>query len=199
MGETNHWQPELTADNHRISVPAAAHNRDSYHLTEDLVDQAISMVRDQKSVAPVKPFFMNLALGACHAPHQVHERYIEKYLDRFADGYDVVRQRRLERQIKMGVVPAGTTLTDRHRSVKPWADLDEDRRTTFVRLQAAYAGMLDHADEQLSRLVGFLESVGQMENTLVFVLSDNGASQEGSRQRRSEPGRHGPGRDRVPQ
>ena len=185
-GETNHWKPELTHDNHRIPVPESRSGSESgsgsgsYHLTEDLVDRAIEMVRDQKSVAPEKPFFLNLAFGACHAPHQVARRYIEPYLDTFADGYDATRERRLARQRAAGIVPADTELTPRHRSVKPWADLDADRQLTSTHLQAAYAGMLEHTDEQLGRFVAFLDRIGQLDNTVLVVLSDNGASQEGS-------------------
>ncbi len=175
-GETNHWKPELTYDNHRIPVP----DTDEYHLTADLVDRSIEFVRDQKSVLPEKPFFLNLAFGACHAPHHAPASFIEPYLDVFADGYDATRERRLARQIELGIVPEGTELTPRHPSVKPWSELDADRRLTFTHLQAAYAGMLEHADAELGRLVAYLASIDQLDNTLIFAISDNGASQEGS-------------------
>ena len=175
-GETNHWFPELTRDNHRIDESHAA----NYHLSEDLVDRAIDFVRDQKAVAPTKPLFLNLAFGACHAPHHAPKEFIDPYLEVFAKGYDKTREDRLARQQQLGIVPEGTQLTPRHAAVRPWDDLSPERKLSFVQLQAAYAGMLEHADAQLGRFVSYLECIGQLENTLFFVLSDNGASQEGT-------------------
>lgn len=175
-GETNHWFPELTEDNHRIEPELPP----DYHLSVDLVDRAISYFRDQKSVAPEKPLFLNLAFGACHAPHQAPKEFIDPYREVFAVGYDQIREDRLARQLEMGIVPAGTKLTPRHASVKPWSSLSTERKESFVHFQAAYAGMLEHADLQIGRFVDFLEKIGQLENTVMFVLSDNGASQEGT-------------------
>lgn len=175
-GETNHYFPELTCDNHRIEPE----HGDDYHLSVDLVDRAIGFFRDQKSVAPEKPLFLNLAFGACHAPHQAPEDFIAPYREIFKEGYDHTRESRLARQLEMGIVPQGTRLTPRHRGVKAWADLPAERKTSFIQLQAAYAGMMEHADAQLGRFVDFLEEIGQLDNTVLFVLSDNGASQEGT-------------------
>lgn len=175
-GETNHWFPELTHDNHRIEPDTPP----GYHLTVDLVDRAIEFFRDQKSVAPEKPLFLNLAFGACHAPHQAPREWIDPYRETFVAGYDRTREQRLERQLELGIVPAGTRLTPRHSSVKPWDDLSAERQESFVQFQAAYAGMLEHADAELGRFVHFLEQIGQLDNTILFVLSDNGASQEGT-------------------
>ena len=175
-GETNHYFPELTCDNHRVEPD---HAKD-YHLSVDLVDRAMAFFRDQKSVAPEKPLFLNLAFGACHAPHQAPESFIAPYREVFKDGYDATRERRLARQLDLGIVPPGTKLTPRHRGVKPWEELSAERKESFIQLQAAYAGMMEHADAQLGRFVDFLQEIGQLENTVLFVLSDNGASQEGT-------------------
>ncbi len=120
-----------------------------------------------------------LAFGACHAPHQAPFNLISKYDSVFAEGWDVERERRLARQIEMGIVPKGTQLPPRNDSVRAWAEVAEPERRMFTRLQAAYAAMLDHADQHIGRLMAFLESAGQLEDTLVIVMSDNGASQEG--------------------
>ncbi len=175
-GETNQWKPELTEDNHHIEVPV----RDGYHLTEDLVDQSVRFITDQQSAAHDKPFMLYLAFGACHAPHHVHRDFIDKYVPIFEKGWDRTRAERLERQIDMGLVPDGTELPPRNTGVKPWDDLGSDAKEFAVRLQAAYAGMLEHTDREIGRLVRFLEHRNLFENTILMVLADNGASQEGS-------------------
>ena len=122
---------------------------------------------------------MWLAFGACHAPHQAPFDLIRKYDAMFADGWDAERERRLARQIELGIVPKGTRLPPRNDAVRPWAEVPEGERRLFTRLQAAYAAMLDHADQHIARLMAFLETAGQLDDTLVVVMSDNGASQEG--------------------
>jgi arylsulfatase len=174
--ETNQWRPELTYDNHHVEPP----DDPAYHLTEDLVDRAIGFVRDHRAMAPERPFLLYVALGACHAPHHVPREYIDRYERVFAKGWDRTREDRLARQKAMGVVPPETELPERNRFVRPWDELGDEEKRLYVRLQAAYAGMLEHADHHLGRLIAFLESTGELDRTLVLVMSDNGASQEGS-------------------
>jgi arylsulfatase A-like enzyme len=174
-GMTDQYQPDLVQDNTHIETP----NRAGYHLTEDLVDHAIGYVRDQTSVTPEKPFCLYLALGAAHAPHQVPKAYVDKYIPIFEKGWDKTREDRLARQKELGVVPSTTELTQPNEGIKPWKSLGADEKQLFVRLQAAYAGFLEHADEHLGRLFDYLERIGRSENTLIVLLSDNGASQEG--------------------
>ncbi len=176
-GETNQYHPDLSRDNHSLPIP----NQPGYHLTEDLVDRAIGYVTEHASVAPERPFFLYLCLGACHAPHHVPRAYIDRYMPVFEKGWDATRADRLARQLKMGVVPAGTELPPRNDGVRPWDDLSADEQRLAVRLQAAYAGMLQHADEHLGRLLAAIDGLGRCDDTMVAVMSDNGASQEGSR------------------
>jgi arylsulfatase len=175
-GETNQIHPELVCDNHPIPSP----DRPGYHLTSDLVDRSIGFLRDQTALAPDRPFFLYLALGACHAPHQVPREFVDRWAPVFEKGWDRTREDRLARQLAMGIVPHGTALPPRNDRVRPWDELAPDERRLAVRLQAAYAGMLEHADLHLGRLLGFLEDLGRLNDTLVVLLSDNGASQEGS-------------------
>jgi arylsulfatase len=177
QGETDQYYPELTVDNHHVDPPGRP--EDGYHLSADLVDQSIAMIRDLKSVRPDRPFFLQLAFGATHAPHQAPREYIEKYRGRFDSGWDVARQEWFERQLAMNIVPRGTTLADRNPGVLPWIDLSENGRVFAARLQEAFSGFLEHTDAQLGRLVGFLEQMDLLDDTLLIVLSDNGASQEG--------------------
>lgn len=175
-GETNQWHPELTCDNRAIEPP----NRPGYHLTEDLIDQSIDLLRNQQTVAPGKPFFLYLALGACHAPHHAPKEYIEKYVPVFAKGWDATREGRLARQKNEHLVPPETQMAPRNEHVRPWDSLSAGEQQLYIQFQAAYAGMLDHADVQLGRLFAELDALQVRDDTIIVLLSDNGASQEGS-------------------
>jgi arylsulfatase len=169
------WHPELYEDNHAIDAP----HPPGYHLSEDLVDRAVGFIRDQQSVAPEKPFFLYLAFGAAHWPHQVPNAYVEKYRGRFDAGWDAVREARLARQKALGIVPPDTDLAPRNPDVRPWDDLSADERWLFARMQEVYAGFIDHTDAQIGRLVAYLEALGKLDDTLIVLISDNGASPEG--------------------
>ena len=172
---TDHWNPELFCDNHPISKPA----KKNYHLTEDLIDKTIEFVRDQQCASPGKPFFTYVALGACHSPHHVEQKYIDRYKGQYDEGWDETRKKWFQRQLELGVIPADTTLTERNDEVRAWADLSIDEKRVCARMQEVFAGFLEHTDEQVGRLVDYLESIGEMENTVFVVMSDNGASDEG--------------------
>jgi len=176
-GLTDHYFPELYRDNH--PVPPPDEPDPNYHLTTDLVDRAIDYVRDQTSIAPEKPFFLYLAFGATHTPFQAPAAFVEKYRGRYDEGWDVIRRRRYERQLATGVIPPGTRLAPRDARVPAWADLTPEARRLYVRFQEVYAGFLDHTDHELGRLLAYLAEVGRIDDTLVVLVSDNGASQEG--------------------
>lgn len=175
--ETDSFHPELTHDNHAVDPPATPEQ--GYHLTTDLIDRAIGFIRDQTSVTPDKPFFLQLAFGTGHAPHQAPAEYLARYRGVYDRGWDVVRAERHARQIEMGVVPPGTRLAPRNAGVLPWDELSGDERRLFARLQEAYAAMIEHTDTEFGRLLAFLRKVGRFDNTLIVFMSDNGASQEG--------------------
>lgn len=175
--ETDQYAPELVRDNTHVAPPGSF--ADGYHLTEDLADESIRMLAEHRAGLPDTPWFLYFAPGACHAPHQVAKELIDEYDPQFADGWDAARERRLERQIEMGVVPEGTVLPERNPWVKPWDELPAAEQRVGQRLQAAYAAMLDHTDQQIARIVAFLEQTDQLDDTLILILSDNGASQEG--------------------
>jgi arylsulfatase A-like enzyme len=176
-GETDQFHPELVYDNHSVDPPNTPEN--GYHLSEDLVDHALGFVHDTKSIRPDRPFFMYFAFGATHAPHQAPAAYIEKYRGAFDEGWDVTRERWFARQIEMGLLPPETQLAPRNPGVEPWDSLPENHRRLAARLQEAFAGFLDHTDAQIGRLLDGLDALGQLDNTVVVLLSDNGASQEG--------------------
>ncbi|MVO98058.1 arylsulfatase [Paenibacillus lutrae] len=176
-GETSQWNPELVMGNERIPQPRRA--EEGYHLTEDLTDKAIDYIRKQKSAAPEKPFFCYLAYGATHAPHHAPQSYIDAYKGKYDKGWDVVREEWFNRQKELGIIPAHAELPPRNPGIRPWADLSADEQKLFARMQEVFAGFLQHLDDHVGRLVGYLEEIGQLDNTVIVLLSDNGASPEG--------------------
>jgi arylsulfatase A-like enzyme len=175
--ETDQYTPELVRDNTHVAAPGT--HETGYHLTADLVDESIGFLAGHHASIPDAPWFMMLAPGACHAPHQAPVELIGKYAEMFAKGWDATRDDRLARQIEAGVVPPATTLPPRNDGVAAWQEHAPDEHRLFARLAGAYAAMLEHFDQHLGRLIGFIETIGELDDTIVIVLSDNGASQEG--------------------
>jgi arylsulfatase len=187
-GETNQWYPDLVEDNKFIDQPYGP--EEGYHLSKDLVDQAMQMIRDQKASNPSKPWFMWLCPGANHAPHHAPKEYIDKYKGKFDKGYDAYREWVLPRMIEKGILPKGTALTPFNPlpkdvanpgdAVRPWGSLNADEKKLFSRMAEVYAGFSEYTDAQIGRLIDYLEGSHQLDNTIVFYCSDNGASGEGS-------------------
>ncbi len=176
-GGTDQFHPALVYDNHHVEVPKSV--EDGYHLSEDLVDRAVSFIHDTRSIRPDQPFFMYLAFGATHAPHQAPQEYLDKYRGKFDQGWDAIREQWFARQVELGLIPEATQLAPRNPGVEAWVDLPENHKRLAARLQEAFAGFLEHTDAQIGRLLSSLEQLDQLDNTIIVVLSDNGASQEG--------------------
>jgi arylsulfatase len=194
--ETNQWYPDLVYDNHMVDQPRSP--EEGYHLTEDITDTALDFIKDAKAIAPGKPFFLYFAPGACHAPHHAPKEWSDKYKGRFDMGYEALREQTLARQKELGLVPANTQLppmnpigTPDTRTgpagepfpqvdyTRPWASLNDDEKRLFSRMGEVYAGFLAHADHHIGRLLDFLEQNDELDNTIIVVVSDNGASGEG--------------------
>ena len=194
-GETNSYFPDLVHDNHPIEAPARP--EDGYHLADDLADRAVEFIRDAKVIDPGKPFFMYLAPQAGHAPHLVPLEWADRYKGVFDEGYEAIREGILARQIEMGLLPEGTELstinphggTERTGprgqpwpeldTVRPWDSLTEEEQQLFIRMAEVFAGYISYYDDRLGRVLDYLEEAGELDNTLIFVVSDNGASGEG--------------------
>jgi arylsulfatase A-like enzyme len=175
-GETHQFVPALFEDSHARRPPREASD---YHLSEDLADRGIEYVGDLRAVDPSRPFFLYLATGACHSPHQPPERWRAHYAGRFDQGWDAWRDATFARQVALGLFAKGTAMSARPPWVRPWSDLDERERRVAARFMECYAGFLSHADEQVGRVLAFVDEIGELDNTLVAVVSDNGASAEG--------------------
>jgi arylsulfatase A-like enzyme len=173
-GDANHWAPELVRDNTYVDPPRTPD--EGYHLTEDLADEAITRLRELRRNQPARPFLLWLALGATHAPHQVTPEWSDPYEGQFDAGWEVWRHRTLDRQINLGIVPRGTELPSPSDYVPDWDKLEADH--LYARMMEIYAGFLTHADAQIGRLIAALDELGERENTIVVLVSDNGASGE---------------------
>jgi arylsulfatase len=201
-GETNQWYPDLVQDQQFVDQPAnppadwtGGMKDGDYHLSKDLADRAIAMISDAKQVAPERPFFMYFCPGAGHAPHHAPKEWADKYKGKFDMGYEKIREEILERQKKMGLVPENTELSpvnpyaDAKSTdgtpwspldvVRPWDSLDATERKLFARMAEVYAGYTSYTDDQIGRVIDHLEKIGELDNTLIVVISDNGASGEG--------------------
>ncbi|WP_136708992.1 arylsulfatase [Agromyces sp. H66] len=178
-GETNQYYPALI-DGTRPTEPARTPD-EGYHLTEDLADQAIAWVRQQKTLMPDKPFFMYFAPGATHAPHHVPAEWSAKYRGRFDHGWDRLREETFARQRDLGVIPPDAELTQRHAEIPAWDEMSDELKPVLAREMEVYAGFLEHTDFQAGRLVDALADLEVLDDTLVYyIIGDNGASAEGT-------------------
>ncbi len=194
-GESSCWYPDLVHDNHRTEPPATP--EEGYHIAKDLSDRAIEFISDAKVVEPDKPFFMYFSLDAAHAPHHVFREWADRYRGRFDQGYEAIRPEILQRQKELGLMPEDADLSGINPhgepavtgpdgqpwpmldTVRPWDSLSPDEQRLFARMAEVFAGYVSYTDEQVGRVLTFLEQSGELANTLVIVVSDNGASGEG--------------------
>jgi arylsulfatase A-like enzyme len=176
--EMNHWYPVLFDG----TTPIEPDKRpeDGYHLSEDLVDQAIEWINTQQTLKPDVPFFAYLPFGATHAPYHVPREYRDRYKGKFDHGWDRQREITLRRQKERGVVPQDAELAPWADGVPRWDELSDAERQAAASLMELYAGFAEHTDVQVGRLVDALEQRGVLDNTLfIYILGDNGASAEG--------------------
>ncbi|MGZ4704699.1 MAG: sulfatase-like hydrolase/transferase [Acidimicrobiales bacterium] len=194
-GETNSYYPDLVHDNHPVEPPGRP--EDGYHLADDMAEKAVEFIRDAKVIDPDKPFFMYLAPQAGHAPHLVPLEWADRYKGVFDQGYEAIREGILARQIELGLLPEGTELSTINPhgeptttgpdgqpwpqldTVRPWDTLSDDERRLFVRMAEVFAGYISYYDHQMGKVIDYLEESGQLDNTIIVVVSDNGASGEG--------------------
>ncbi len=178
-GEAHQFMPALYHDNHAVRPPRSA--QDGYHLSADLADRAIEFLGDLRAVDSDKPFFLYFCTGACHSPHHAPSDWIERYRGRFALGWDQWREETYARQLDLGVIPKGTELSPRPPWVPAWESLSDREQALAERFMECFAAYLSYTDAQIGRLLDFLEDTGDADNTVVMVVSDNGASSEGGK------------------
>ena len=176
-GETDQFHPDLVHDNHQIDPHRTP--EEGYHLTEDMADIARLYLTDLRAASPTKPFFLWFAPGACHAPHQAPAAYIDKYKGAFDQGWDAYREEVFARQRATGLLPPGAELSERPHWIPAWDSCSDDEKRLYARMMEVFAGFLEHTDAQVGRVLEFIDELGETDNTIVIIMSDNGASAEG--------------------
>ena len=193
LGPFDHWPSGegfqhayvfMAADVHQfVPVMWNDHTPEPYHKTEhldkDLADRAIEWITGHKSIKHDLPFMMLWASGSMHAPHHAPDDYLEKYRGKFDMGWDKAREMIFKNQKKLGIIPKGTKLTERIDQIPAWDSLNADEKKLYARQMDTFAAQMEYVDHQIGRVVKVLKRIGELDNTLIFVTSDNGASGEG--------------------
>lgn len=175
-GATDQWHPQLVEETSPIDIEP-----NTRHLNELMADKAITYIANQKSADPEKPFFVYFATGAAHAPHHVAKEWSDQYKGKFDGGWDKYREEVFKRQLSAGLVPKGTQLPPRQTGIKPWESLSADEKKIYARFMEVYAGFLTYTDYEIGRVTKYLDEIGQLDNTLIFlIVGDNGGSKEGT-------------------
>ncbi|MDB4921515.1 arylsulfatase [Mucilaginibacter sp.] len=172
--QTDQYKPDLVEDNAHVPT-------DGRNLNEQITDKAISYLSRQQKVAPDKPFFLYYSPGATHAPHQVAKEWSDLYKGKFDEGWDAFREKVFANQKKLGIIPSNAVLPGRNPNIKAWKSLSADEKKLYARFMEVYAGYLTYADNEVGKLITYLKTSKQLDNTLIFVIiGDNGASKEGT-------------------
>lgn len=175
-GDMNHWAPSLYDGTVRVKL----HRDSNYHLTTDLANQAITWLGYQNTMTPEKPFFLYFAPGATHAPHHAPKEWSDKYKGKFDIGWDKLREETFERQKKMGIIPSNSKLSSRPKEIPAWDSYGEKEHKLFSRQMEVFAGYAEHVDYEIGRIIDFIESTGELDNTIIYYIAgDNGSSSEG--------------------
>jgi arylsulfatase A-like enzyme len=176
-GDTNQWAPALVENTRPIEPPADVAN---YHFMTDMTDHSISWIRNQKSIAPKKPFFVYFAPGATHAPHHSPKEWADKFKGQFDQGWNKVSEETFARMKQKGIIPADAKYNAIPDEVGSWDKLEPDRKKVYARMMEVYAGFLAYTDHECGRLLDAVNQMGIGDNTLViYAVGDNGASAEG--------------------
>ncbi len=179
-GEASQYEPTMVRNTTYVDHPHTSAGNDYYHLSEDIADDAIGWLREQRAYAPDKPWFVYWAPGASHGPHQVPKAWADKYRGKFDAGWDAYRERVFANQKKLGWVPADTKLTPRPDTMASWESIPENEKPFQRRLMEVFAGFTEHADAQVGRIIEEIDAQGELDNTIVFYIwGDNGSSSEG--------------------
>lgn len=147
-----------------------------FYMTDAFTDHAIQYLDDQQANQPAKPFFLYVAYTAPHFPLHALEPDVAKYEKLYLQGWDITREKRYRKMLKLGLIDKRYQLTARPGNIPSWENATDKK--TWVRKMAVYAAMVDRMDQNIGRLVATLKKNGQYDNTLIVFLSDNGGSPE---------------------
>ncbi|MFG0287086.1 MAG: sulfatase-like hydrolase/transferase [Rhodopirellula sp. JB044] len=175
-GDTNQMRPWL----YENQTPVGQKTDDDYYLSVDLADKSIEWLQQSEAIQPDKPWMMYLAPAATHSPHQAPRELIEKHKGRFDGGWDQYRQETFARQKEMGVIPENAQLTERHDNLPAWDSLNANEKKLAARMMEAFAAYGEHVDQQVGRVLDYVKTLPDADNTLVvYIIGDNGSSSEG--------------------
>lgn len=179
-GAAGQYDPIITQDNSTLGVPEGPDGK-LYYFPDDITDKAVEWLHAVRAQDAEKPWFVYYSTGATHAPHHVAKEWADKYKGQFDDGWDVYREKTLERQKRLGIVPPDTELTERPAAYPAWDSLSDAERKLYARQMEVFAGYSENADWNVGRMLDAVEEMGELDNTLViYVWGDNGASMEGT-------------------
>lgn len=179
-GAAGQYDPIITQDNSTLGVPEGPEGK-LYYFPDDITDKAVEWLHAVRAQDAEKPWFVYYSTGATHAPHHVAKEWADKYKGQFDDGWDVYREKTLERQKRLGIVPPDTELTERPAAYPAWDSLSDAERKLYARQMEVFAGYSENADWNVGRMLDAVEEMGELDNTLViYVWGDNGASMEGT-------------------
>jgi arylsulfatase len=175
-GDTNQQRPNL----YENQTPIGAPQDEDYYLSVDLADKTIAWLQNIEAIQPAKPWFTYLAPAATHAPHQAPKELIDRFAGKFDMGWDVYRKQTFERQKQLGIIPKNAELTPRPASLPAWDSLTADEKRVFARMMEVFAGYGLHVDQQVGRVLDYIASLPDADNTLIiYIIGDNGSSAEG--------------------
>jgi arylsulfatase A-like enzyme len=182
-GAANYWKPiTLSRNNESVSLDDLP---EDFFFTDAISDQAADFIRDHKGDKPDQPFFLYTAFTAPHWPLHAHEEDIAKYRGRFSAGWDKLREERLERLHAEGILDARWGLSERDASQVPWEEAEN--KAWQERRMEVYAAQIDRMDQGIGRIIDALEETGQLEDTLILFLADNGGCAEELGSRMNNP------------
>jgi arylsulfatase len=179
-GAAGQYDPIITQDNSTLGVPEGEDGK-LYYFPDDITDKAIEWLHAVRAQDAEKPWFLYYSTGCAHAPHHVAKEWADRYKGKFDDGWDAYRERTLERQKRIGIVPPDTELTERPDLFPAWDSLTEAQQKLYARQMEVFAGYSENADRNVGRLLDSIEEMGDLDDTMViYIWGDNGASMEGT-------------------
>lgn len=177
---TDYFRPGAIFEGTTLVDISARADADRYYATDDFTDKAIEYVRTHRSVAPDRPFFLQLAYSGAHSPLHAKPTLRDKFKGRYDKGWDMLRRERLANQRKLGIVAATTELPPLSKGADPWDTLTPEQQQVYARYMEVYAGVIASLDENIGRLTGELDTLGIRDDTMIVLFSDNGGSPEGT-------------------
>ena len=172
--QVNQFEPGGIIEGNEYVIPDTS--KEDYHLTKDIFNKTLEYIDE---VDKNEPFFAYIGLGAMHGPFNVAKEYIDAYKGKFDHGWDTEREMILARQIELGIMPEGTKVPPRDKSVAAWNELSEKEKAVAARHMETYAGFLEYTDKEIGKFIAELKERDEYDNTIFIFVSDNGANYNG--------------------